>query len=410
MGLFAWFVLAVGAGGDPPVAGDVGPQPVRRSPAPPLLHPCKPEDVVVAAILSDRPEHLAATVHSVLQSASPSTCVRWEIFTTDTEAELVHALLNAEPLLDSPTRHSVSVTTLLEAEAALEEKGVTPIWLRPAFRKAVTGSPRRTLWSLREAPVDLDAKHSHPLNMLRFYLSELPQLQGDARVLLFDDDVCVRHDLRSLYHAYTSHVTDYPPGGEAAGALLVASCQMQKYEPSVGLFRIRDAEYTYADTRFLGTVGEPPAGFAVCDEDDELNESDPDCPEDEARAKAQKACAPSALEPKLMQLHTEISGRPTFHNETAWNFGVTLAHLQRWRSAGITRRMDRWFVANEHFGFFEPNSMSFGLGLAYLAFAGQVECWPTRTVLDGLGFLNWDDLNANGIVEDDVEVRPSGLI
>eukprot|EP00900_Chrysochromulina_parva_P010538 jgi/Chrpa1/19486/Chrysochromulina_OHIO_Genome00007536-RA len=384
----------------------------RSTDPPPTFAPgCSPADTVRACILSDRPEMMLAVLRSAHASASPRTCISWDLFTTDTER--IERLMQDDPLEGVPHRHSVRVTTLLDAEMALEERGVTPVWMRSAFRKGVGGDPRRTLWSLRDPASDSDPKHSHPLNLLRFYLPLLPQMQH-GRVLLFDDDVCVQDDLRELYHAGPVD----SPGRSAHGPAVIASCQMQQWDSSRGGFRIRTGEYTYADTPFLGTIGAP-AGYPICaDEDDaEDDEEDTsflgtigvvalpcasgDC--DKAVVTVQKRCAPGALEPKLTQLHSEISGLNTFRNETAWNFGITLVHLDRWRASGIDRRFERWFVANEHFAFFAPNTISFGLGVAYLALAGQVECWPEGTILDGLGFLTWQDFEASDMDTVDVE-------
>jgi hypothetical protein len=139
---------------------------------------------------------MLAVLRSAHASASPRTCISWDLFTTDTER--IERLMQDDPLEGVPHRHSVRVTTLLDAEMALEERGVTPVWMRSAFRKGVGGDPRRTLWSLRDPASDSDPKHSHPLNLLRFYLPLLPQMQH-GRVLLFDDDVCVQDDLHELY-------------------------------------------------------------------------------------------------------------------------------------------------------------------------------------------------------------------
>ena len=367
---------------------------------PPPLHVespphCAPEDTIRACILSDRAEQLLAVIRSAHASAEPTTCIDWDIFTTD--ADVIETIMSHDPIDGVPSRHSIRVSTLLDAEMALEEKGITPVWLRPGFEKGASGHPRRTAWSLREPVADSDPKHAHPLNLLRFYLPELPEMQH-ARVLLFDDDVCVQRDLRDLYLASPDHTM--APSEEAHAPVLLASCQMQQYEPERGGFRIRLAQYTYADTPFLGTVGGP-AGYPLCptEEDSEEEDGEQDCDPAEGAKLARRTCAPAALEPKLVQLHSEINGRATFRNQTAWNFGVSLVHLSRWRSSGISRRFDRWFTANEHFAFFAPTSVSFGLGLAYLALAGNVECWPERTVLDGLGFLTWDDLQSSGITE-----------
>ena len=295
----------------------------RSTDPPPTIAPgCSPADTVRACILSDRPEMMLAVLRSAHASASPRTCISWDLFTTDTER--IERLMQDEPLEGVPHRHSVRVTTLLDAEMALEERGVTPVWMRSAFRKGIGGDLRRTLWSLRDPASDSDPKHSHPLTLLRFYLPLLPQMQH-GRVLLFDDDVCVQDDLHELYHAGPVD----SPGHSAHGPAVIASCQMQQWDSSRGGFRIRTGGYTYADTPFLGTIGAP-AGYPICaDEDDaEDDEKDTsflgtigvvalpcasgDC--DKAVVTEQKRCAPGALEPKLTQLHSEISGLSTFRN------------------------------------------------------------------------------------------------
>jgi hypothetical protein len=107
----------------------------------------------------------------------------------------------------------------------------------------------------------------------------------------------------------------------------------------------------------------------------------------------------------LATIDPDVAANLAIRNTTAWNYGVALMHLDTWRSSKLLERFDAWCVANEHFGFFAPTSVSFGLGLAYLTLAGQVACWPAGTVLDGLGFLAWADLQANGIGLDEIEVR-----
>lgn len=436
-------------------------------------------------MMSDRVEQMVAVMESAHSAAAPKTCLQWSLFTTDAarlesvlDDELPGQLAPAAPVppasseylagtgepFDSPEitpRHSFSITTLEEAEIALEERGITPVWTLPGFRAGAAGKPRRTPWSLRERSSDSDAKHAHPLNLLRFYLPELPILQHAERVLLLDDDICVQHDLAKLFDSHligadveegaeepklVSGATDGHTHSLAAAQhsartaqpVVLASCQMQQYDGAA--FRIRDAHYTYAETPFVGTIGGP-SGYPACPpslgaaaldgEDDEEDDNDEDeegtSKEDVSRAifaavdavpvdydlpnaapkvaRPSVACAPAALEPKLAALHKEFSGRGEFRNETAWNFGTALFHLRRWRARGLSKRFEQWFLANEHFAFFAPRSMSFGLGIAYLALAGQVGCWPERTVLDALGFLTWDDLQANQIGEAQLKVR-----
>jgi hypothetical protein len=393
-----WLVL--GCGGIGSSATRDPPQVSTR----PVPEKCPPEHVVRATILSDRVEQMLAVMRSAHSAAAPTTCIIWELFTADEEE--LERLVQSQPFYGESGRHAVHTTALAQAEMALEEAGVTPVWMRPGFKKGILGEPRRTLWSLREPPSDSDPKHSHPLNLLRFYLPLLPNMQHE-RVLLLDDDVCIQRDLLELYmdgDGATQPFVDQ----DALSPVLIASCQMFQYDSFERRFQVLNGQYTYADTPFLGTVGGP-AGYPLCQETDESEEElevpDQDCDPSEKLPAKHRACAPSALEPKLTQLHNEISGSSAFRNETAWNFGVALIHLQRWRVSGISRRFERWFDANEHFAFFAPTSVSFGLGLAYLALAGQVDCWPEGTVIDGLGFLTWDELLHSGIEEEELQVR-----
>ena len=408
------------------IGGDVG-LGVAAAADPPVIPPgpCAPEDVVRAAVLSDRLERMVAVVESAHAAASPSTCFEWHLFTTD--APRLDRLLEDAGVADDQSGHSMRVSALAEAEASLEERGVTPVWLRPGFRSSAESKPRRTPWSLRERTSDSDPKHAHPLNLLRFYLPQLPAFEGVDRLLLLDDDVCVRGDLRAFFA---------PPAAVDAAVdvseppALIASCQMQHYDREAHHFAIGHARHSYADTPFLGSVGGP-SGYALCaaDVDDAELQGDDGCDPAEAaliERRRRAGCAPAALEPKLVQLHREISDGPEpspetadavaiagattpLRNATAWNFGVALVQLERWRRARLDLRFERWFVANEHFAFFAPTSVSFGLGLAYLALSGHVGCWPAPAVIDALGFLTWDDLQANGIGQAEMQVRAARM-
>ena len=430
------------AGGGALGEGVVGHDAILDAPS----RPCAPGDIVTVAVLSDRLEQMLAVVLSAQASAEDSTCFEWHLFTSD--APRLSQLLDDQTIA-ADQRHVTIVYSLIDAEIALEKRGITPVWQRASFRAAASGKPRRTPWSLLERASDSDPKHAHPLNLLRFYLADLPAFEGVERLLLLDDDVCVQQDLKEAFFAPS-------PAGHTSGGptpdtvpALIASCQMQRFDTSTRRFAIGQGTLTYADTPFLGAVGGP-AGYALCPEDEEDDE-DASAAEVAALERRRRAgCAPAALEPKLSQMFRQISAqhsaRPSngitargsesaddvsidpggdvslaaidpdvaanlaIRNTTAWNYGVALMHLDTWRSRKLLERFDAWCVANEHFGFFAPTSVSFGLGLAYLTLAGQVACWPAGTVLDGLGFLTWADLQANGIGLDEIEVRACARI
>ena len=77
----------------------------------------------------------------------------------------VDARATSESGFGPPSHHSVY--SLEEAEVALEERGVTPVWRLPGFIEGAAGTPRRTPWSLRERASDSDPKHAHRSTLSR---------------------------------------------------------------------------------------------------------------------------------------------------------------------------------------------------------------------------------------------------
>ena len=127
--------------------------------------------------------------------------------------------------------------------------------------------------------------------------------------------------------------------------------------------------------------------------------------------------------------------------ELAWNFGVALLPLDRWRAQGLTQRVTRWFDANSKHRLFPPDSadddrcdeggeehrrgtclqpsphqrpsatqVASGLGLPYLIFKGSVGCWADDTVLDGLGYVDTTDLHKSGVSAKDMSGCPRPCI
>jgi len=205
---------------------------------------------------------------------------------------------------------------------------------------------------------------------MRLYLAELPVLQQLHRVLLVDDDVIFQRDLEALYYETVDR-----------GKLLRASCEMYSFASKAGVtwLNLSYATKSYGDTHFIGSIG--PTAYPVC----ETGSDDP--------------CAPKALEPLLTSLQASINGNTprTLRDEVAWNFGVALLPLDRWREQRVALRATRWFEANSRHRLFAPDSVASGLGIPYLLFAGAVECWPEEALLDGLGYVSREDLLLSGV-------------
>lgn len=142
-----------------------------------------------AAILSDRPNQTLGTIASAL-SAGTSAGITWLVITSGDESDVVRASLLARGVRSIVLR-------LPEVETVLERQGVSLVWRS----EAGLCDPKLTNLSLRTHAWDMDAKHHHPLKLLRFYLHELPLLKNATALLLLDDDVLVNKPLDQLFLA-----------------------------------------------------------------------------------------------------------------------------------------------------------------------------------------------------------------
>ena len=150
------------------------------------------------------------------------------------------------------------------------------------------------------------------------------------------------------------------------------------------------AKVKYGDTHFIGSIGEK--SYQPCGGAGLLRKSTP--------------CAPESLDPLLHSLRQTINGGDLslpLNEHLAFNFGLALLPLDRWREFGLGTRATHWFDANSHHRLFAPESVASGLGLPYLIFAGAVGCWPEHTVLDGLGYIGMDDLARSGVDATDLQ-------
>ena len=359
---------------------------------------------VHALVMSNKYERLVALIGSTQRSMSNHTAMHWFIVTTLEKGELERSLATLNAAGKTPPR--LYVIMLHDAEEALLLQGITPVWLLPGFGN-------RTLWtrtpeSLFESCWDDDPKHSHPLNLLRFYLPELPELRQLDRLLMLDDDVCVRSDLQPFF---TPKGLRQPSPRSNWRPVLFAGCDMPcqfwpngtmspawSHVPS-GLemhTKLRHATWRYADTPMH------PSSFLACKQTP---------PQTGCVAPGSSACAPKEMAKSLFEAHSQISvsigdAVQTVHDpayDLAWNYGLVLLDLQEWRSARMTHRFELWINANQDRRWFAPWTLAFGLGLPYLAQAGRVSCLRADTAVDGLGFLKWSELRENDINETRME-------
>jgi hypothetical protein len=96
----------------------------------------------------------------------------------------------------------------------------------------------------------------------------------------------------------------------------------------------------------------------------------------------------------------KIGARGDFSTLPVWNFGLVKLNLATWRAEGLTDRFNWWLDINEEYHLFPEDSITFGLGLAYLTLENRVRCWNDyidRPARDGLGYITLADFAAQGI-------------
>jgi Glycosyl transferase family 8 len=83
---------------------------------------------------------------------------------------------------------------------------------------------------------------------------------------------------------------------------------------------------------------------------------------------------------------------PGGKDQHAWNFGFSMFALNHWRDLNLTALYEGVMKESYRLHVFPETSLTFGLGVAYIAFGGAVECWNEDyvQVRDGFGFIEWD--------------------
>ena len=267
------------------------------------------------------------------------------------------------------------IYTLADLTRVLLSAGFRPPWTQPALRDDDDD------WLIRPAAWDSHGKHNSPLNHLRFYIPHFPFLAGVERVLFVDDDILVNRDIAAaLHHAVQP------------GMAMVTSCAISSYLKDCDAFELRAGEFSYAQTPFFGFKAYNLNG---------LLQNDVFC--------SDKLTDECIRRPGLDIIQREarrINGKEVdFERLKAWNYGYTLIHTSTWLELSLTKRYELWIEANTRNKIVPSYSLGYGLGLAYLAMAGTVQCYDPNVVrvMEGMAFLDRFDLLANNITEADVD-------
>lgn len=181
-------------------------------------------------------------------------------------------------------------------------------------------------------PASRHIKHALCLNHLRFFLAELPLLAQTARIVLLDDDVVVRRSLR--------HLLELPL--EQPGTLLAANCDTFAWSRRCVGWSISHENYS--------------AWFG----------------------RSEHGLQPAHWAPLGRALQAPIQ-----MDHTVWNFGATLLELKRHREHRLAARFERVAAQLLTERVVAPDSLLYGLGVAYLVYQGKVQCFGQHAVTEG---------------------------
>ncbi|KAJ8600765.1 hypothetical protein CTAYLR_006104 [Chrysophaeum taylorii] len=227
--------------------------------------------------------------------------------------------------------------------------------------------PRRTNVTVRVAEADFSPEHRSPLKSMRFFLARLPEFAHLDRIVYIEDDVIVQGDVERLWNY----------GGAAP---VTAGCLSWLWNDECGR-STAVSRASYLDT--------PSFGFGSLSS----SRNNATCADDE-----QRECAPPGFFESLFS-RADVDLK-TLAAQSAWNFGINRFDLAAWRRRNITGRYVGWMLANERTGWFPDTSLSYGVGIPYLALVDAVACVDDDLpILHGLGFVELDDLKIS--VDDD---------
>ena len=84
----------------------------------------------------------------------------------------------------------------------------------------------------------------------------------------------------------------------------------------------------------------------------------------------------SAYEETIQMISRNATGKEIdLSRQPVWNFGVVMYNCTEWRRLGMTERYHTWLRADYALHLWPEDSLSYGLGIPYLAFEGVVVCW-----------------------------------
>ena len=300
-----------------------------------------------------------------------------------------------EDTLPLRTDQNLSVIAMADAEAEIAH--LHPPWMSADYGQSINNASWRTSRTILQREWDHDPMHSTRFNVLRFYVPYLKAF-ADTEVLLFmDADVIVTGDVAQLAYA------PVPPE-----AVVVGQCDNFAWAEECQRFMFfedgRDWTSLSATLYLQNDLLARNASQVKVDAQGRSYEPSLDaCPHcDEA------LCGPELDDHhrflKMLYATRNEGEEIDFTEQPVWNFGLTRLNLTAWKQYRMTETYRWWLTQNAESHIFPEDSLAYGLGIPYLAFAGHVVCWNDyvdKPARDALGYITMADFKAQGIDEVD---------
>uniref|UniRef100_A0A7S3ZB35 SAM domain-containing protein n=1 Tax=Lotharella globosa TaxID=91324 RepID=A0A7S3ZB35_9EUKA len=332
------------------------------------------DDLVHICIISDRVPGLLGTLGSIaLNTKKPEKVVVWLV----TDGEETRRHIEADNLFEQISKMTIHYLQIEDLSHDLLEKGINPVWKWDVFGSSLDNADWKTKYTVRTASWDASEIHYDPLNHLRFYLPFLPQFNDKPRLLFLDDDLIIQGD---IHHAWTRPMSPR--------RVLTGVCGMWVFDDEMKMFTYPGGLKNLSSSPSVVLTGRTVEETA--------------CPPKHPSL----SCVDPELWPLLRNLSYEINGEPlNLQGSHEWNFGFTIINMDAWRRQNITSRYEKWMRANYLYHIFPENSLTYGLGLPFLALDRLTGCWELDsdiTVRDGLGYVTYDEFKFSGVNQNDL--------
>jgi Glycosyl transferase family 8 len=303
------------------------------------------KDNVLVVIISNRQLGIIPTIASILRTSSLP----------------VDVVLIGEHEINERVRdhfgdriNDFTSMSVKDVEDDLVAQGYRPIWTWPEWHTSMEPSWKNEN-TLHVGSWDNLMTHAHVLNHIRFYLPLCSIFRGRPYFYFLDDDILIQRDLGVLA-SRTMH--DLPPERG-----LVCACNIWMWNSGCFHFEFQSKkDYILSMPSLYGDR-------EVCKTEFETH------------------CYPDNYWDWVKSVLPEGGEK-----QHAWNFGFSLFGIDNWISNRLTDKYEAVMKASYDKHVFPETSLTFGLGVAYIAFAGAVECWNEEyvQVRDGFGFIEWD--------------------